>query len=177
MNRLKTLISGDLADRSGFCTQVDVAEMHKSGAEILEEHSLPVSESAVKQLPVPDVIYEDGAEELLSSPSMSPYVNLMLSEFSEDSDMGSQLNDIAALPLEKRYVWRIASALKWGFADFSSINVDLDRETMSVEDLHRIADLVCRRPAQLCLFLKALVGVENMERMMQAGIAVAKLED
>jgi len=30
------------------------------------------------------------------------------------------------LPLEKRYVWRVFSALKWAFADFEDEYVSLD---------------------------------------------------
>jgi hypothetical protein len=121
-----------------------------------------------------EVIYEEGAEELLTSPNMRPYVQLLISGLVDDYDIGPRLREIAALPLEKRYVWRVASALKWGFADFSSVNVDVDRETMPPEDRARVTDLVRRRPAQLCMFLKALVGEQNMEMMMHEAIAAAK---
>jgi hypothetical protein len=30
---------------------------------------------------------------------------------------------VAELPLEKRYVWRVASTLKWAFADYDSANI------------------------------------------------------
>ncbi len=42
-----------------------------------------------------------------------------------------------ALPLEKRYAWRVASALKWAFADFENLNVVADRRTLSQEDLNK----------------------------------------
>jgi hypothetical protein len=38
------------------------------------------------------------------------------------------LEVVRQLPLEKRYVWRVASALKWGFADFDNVNVNADRK-------------------------------------------------
>ena len=41
-------------------------------------------------------------------------------------DIVAAVREIADLPLEKRYVWRVASALKWGFADFESWNVMAD---------------------------------------------------
>jgi hypothetical protein len=50
------------------------------------------------------------------------------------ADPTAELEAIRNLPLEKRYVWRIASALKWAFADCDDMNVDADRRTMSVED-------------------------------------------
>jgi hypothetical protein len=84
------------------------------------------------------------------------------------------LKEIAALPLEKRYVWRVASALKWGFADFESVNVEVDRQTLSPEDFQKIAELLRLGPTQFCIFLKTLFGSEDMERMMLSGIATAK---
>lgn len=30
-------------------------------------------------------------------------------------DTGPAIEELAALPLEKRYVWRVASALRWAF--------------------------------------------------------------
>lgn len=84
------------------------------------------------------------------------------------------MREIAQLPLEKRYVWRVASALKWAFADFDDVNVAVDRETLSAEDLGKVVELLKLRPIQFCLFLKALVGAENMERLVNQGIAHAK---
>jgi len=83
---------------------------------------------------------------------------------------------IAALPLEKCYIWRVASALKWGFADFDSVYVPVDRETLSAEDLGKVVDLLRFRPMQLCMFLKALLGTEVMERIMAEAVAAAKQE-
>ena len=86
------------------------------------------------------------------------------------------LREIAALPLEKRYVWRVASALKWGFADFDDWNVAVDRKTPQPEDFDELMKLLRFRPIQFCLFLRALVGAEEMERLMNEGIATAKQE-
>jgi hypothetical protein len=76
--------------------------------------------------------------------------------------------------LERRYIWRITSALKWGFADFDDVNVEVDRATISQDALEKVLNLLKFRPAQFCLFLKALVGSEQMERIMVEVIAVAK---
>ena len=78
------------------------------------------------------------------------------------------------MPLEKRYVWRVASALKWGFADFDDLSVDADRLTLSPEDFAKVMGLVKLRPMQFCMFLKTLVGVEEMQRTMVEAIKVAK---
>ena len=69
-----------------------------------------------RQVPLRDLKAEPGSEDLLDSPEMQPYMNLMLAEM-QGWDTGSAIAALTALPLEKRYVWRVASALKWAFAD------------------------------------------------------------
>lgn len=59
-------------------------------------------------------------------------------------------------------------------ADFDSLNVDADRQTLSPEDFAKVMDLLKIRPIQLCIFLKTLVGAEEMQRMMVEAIKVAK---
>jgi hypothetical protein len=78
------------------------------------------------------------------------------------------------LPLEKRYVWRVASALKWGLADCESLSVEADRQTLTPEDFAKVIELLKFRPMQLAIVLKALVGAEEMQRMMIEAIGVAK---
>ena len=84
------------------------------------------------------------------------------------------MQEISGLPIEKRYVWMVASALKWGFADFEDWNVMVDRKTLKQEDAAKVMQLLRFRPIQFCMFLKALVCTEQMERMMSQAIAVAK---
>jgi hypothetical protein len=81
---------------------------------------------------------------------------------------------IRQLPLEKRYVWRIASALKWGFADFDSLSVGADRDTLTPEQFREVTDLLRYRPIQFCMLLTTLLGAEAMERIMLQAISVAK---
>ncbi|HXE62139.1 MAG TPA: hypothetical protein VN519_01285 [Bryobacteraceae bacterium] len=116
---------------------------------------------------------EDGVKELLSSPDMQPYSRYIEAAVT-GADIGPSVQEIAALPLERRYVWRVASALKWGFADLEEWNVAVDRQTLAPEDAKKLMDLLRFRPIQFCLFLKALVGGEEMERLMNYGIAVAR---
>jgi hypothetical protein len=68
----------------------------------------------------------------------------------------------------------VASALKWGLADFEDWNVLVDRKTLKPEDAAKVTQLLRFRPIQFCMFLKALVGVAEMERVMNHAIAVAK---
>jgi hypothetical protein len=68
----------------------------------------------------------------------------------------------------------VASALKWGFADFDDLGVDADRRTLSPEDFAKVMELLKFRPIQFCVFLKTLVGAEQMQRMMVEAIKVAR---
>lgn len=125
------------------------------------------------QIPIRDIKAEPGAEDLLESPAMQPYMNMAVAVMG-GKDASAAIAAIAALPLEQRYVWRVASALKWAFADFDTINVEADRQTLSPEDQERLEDILKHRPLQLCMFLKALLGEEAMQRMMVFAIKVAK---
>jgi hypothetical protein len=120
-----------------------------------------------------DLRSEEGAEELMSPPEMQPYLHLgeaaMLGR-----DIDPAMQEIADLPLKKRYVWRVASSLKSGFADFDDLSVMADWETLSEEDSAKVIELLRLRPIQFCIFLKALFGAEEMERLLLHGIAVAK---
>lgn len=80
------------------------------------------------------------------------------------------MEEIRQLPLERRYSWRVASGMKWGFADFENVNVQVDRDTLSEEDFKKLVELVQYRPVQLCMFLSALLGAEEMKRMMLRAI-------
>lgn len=133
-----------------------------------------MSDKKPKSIPIKDLVSEDGAHELATSPDMKPYLRLIKAGL-QDHDITPDVEEIAQLPLEKRYVWRVASALKWAFADFDDVNVVVDRQTLSPEDLAKVLELLSRRPMQFCMFLKALVGAEGMERLMTEGIDHAKL--
>jgi len=127
----------------------------------------------IKRIPINQLRQEDGAQELAESAAMEPYLNFAVA-LMQGSDPTAELEALRQLPLEKRYVWRVASALKWGFADFDDLGVDADRQTLSPEDFARVMDLLKFRPIQLCIFLKTLVGAEQMQRMMVEAIKVAK---
>lgn len=127
----------------------------------------------IKRIPINEIRQEDGARELAESADMEPYLRLIVAEM-RNADPTAELETLRQLPLEDRYVWRIASALKWGFADFDSVNVDLDRQTLTPEDLAKVTDLLKLRPLQFCVFLKALVGPEQMQKIMAQAIGMAK---
>ncbi len=99
----------------------------------------------IKQIPITDLKIDPTPEDLIDSPAMEPY-----------------------------NTWRVASALKWAFADFENLNVVADRRTLSQEDLDTLVDLLRVRPLQFCLFLAALFGEEQMEKMMYSSVQQVK---
>ena len=135
-----------------------------------------MSDKKPKAIPIKDLISEDGAHELATSPDMQPYLRLIEAGM-QHRDTTPHMEEIAAIPLEKRYVWRVASALKWAFADLETVSVNVDRETLSEEDLRKLVELLRLRPTQICAFLKALLGEEATERLMAEAVAVAKREE
>jgi hypothetical protein len=130
-------------------------------------------EEPTKRIPINQLRQEDGAHELATSPDMEPYLRLIMAEM-QGADPTPHLEALAALPLEKRYVWRVASALKWAFADCETDSVKADKETLSPEDFGKVLELLRLRPMQFCIFLRAMVGPGEMQKMMVEAIGVAK---
>jgi len=112
-----------------------------------------MDEDKVKRISPDQLTSEEGVAELLDSPEMQPYVRLAMAGL-QGSDVQPQLHAIAELPLEKRYIWRVASALKWAFADFDNVNVKADIDTLSDADLTRVVKLLQHRPTQFCMFFQ-----------------------
>jgi len=113
-----------------------------------------MSDPKCKVVELSSIKMEDGAKELMNAPEMQPYLRYIEAAMLE-GDVAPPLLEIAELPLEKRYVWRVASALKWAFADFDDWNVAADRNTLNQEDGDRLLQLLRFRPLQFCMFLKA----------------------
>ena len=131
------------------------------------------SDDSTKQMPIRDLKVDPAAEDLMDSLAMQPYMNLALAVMGH-RDVGPAVKEIAALPLEKRYTWRVASALKWAFADFENLSVVADRRTLNQEDLDALVDLLRVRPIQFCLFLAALFGEERMESLISSAVQQVK---
>jgi hypothetical protein len=71
--------------------------------------------------------------------------------------MGPATAEIAALPLEKRYVWRVVSALQWAFADMDTLTVEVDRQiAFSGGSAAAVGNGVC-------LYLSTLFGQKRIE--------------
>src|ERR1017187_4482524 len=99
-------------------------------------HQMP-EDDPIKRIPINQLRQEPGAHELASSPDMKPYLNFIKAVM-QDHDPASALEAIRRLPLEKRYVWRVASALKWGLADCESLSVEADKRTLKPEDFAQV---------------------------------------
>ena len=132
-----------------------------------------MADHRIQRIPIKNLRQEDGAQELATSQDMKPYLQFAMAVI-KNADPTPKLEAIRQLPLEKRYVWRVASALKWGFADFDDLSVEADRRTLAPEGVAKVEDLLRLRPIQFCMFLRALVGVEEMQRMMVEAIGMAK---
>jgi len=104
-----------------------------------------------RSMPIGDLKIDPLAEDLLDSPAMQPYMNLAVAMM-QQRDMAPATEEIAALPLERRYVWRVASALQWAFADMDTLTVDVDRQTLSLEDRRRLLDNGKAPPASVLPF-------------------------
>ncbi len=132
-----------------------------------------MNEKKFKVVELDTLKVEEGAQELLDSPAMQPYYRY-LEAVVLDGDVHPAMDEIAQLPLEKRYVWRVASALKWGFADFDTVNVAVDVKTLSEQDFAKLMEFLNLRPIQFCMFVTELVGAEAMEKLMTNAVRIAK---
>jgi hypothetical protein len=132
-------------------------------------------DDSVKRMPIEDLRQEDCAHELACSPEMEPYVRLIMAQML-GSDTTAEMQALYQLPLEKRYVWRVASALRWAFADLETESARADKKTLMPKDFDKVMELLNLRPVQFCLFLKALVGAEEMQRMMIEAIRAARMQ-
>lgn len=131
------------------------------------------SDAPIKQVPIRDLKIDPTAEDLLTSAAMKPYMNLALAVMGR-KDVQPAIKQITALPLEERYTWRIASALKWAFADFENLSIVADRRTLCQEDLDKLVGLIRIRPLQFCMFLAALFGEDRMEEIMSLSVQQVK---
>jgi hypothetical protein len=128
----------------------------------------------IERVPVGDLSSEPETGDLLESAAMEPYMSLAMAMMC-GKDTGPAIEEIAALPLEKRYAWRVASALKWAFADFETLNVEADIRTLTPADRQRLVDELKNRPLQLCLFLSAIFGEKQMELILIGAIRNARV--
>jgi hypothetical protein len=126
-----------------------------------------------KRLPINEIRTEPGAQELVRSERMKPYLALLKAQIG-GQDTEPYLSALAALPLEERYVWRVISALKWAFCDLETESATADLHTLSEEDLKKVVEPLTLRATQFCLFVNALLGEDATERIMQQALRCAR---
>jgi hypothetical protein len=132
-----------------------------------------MAEGKITSLPTSEIHSEAGAQELVRSEKMKPYLALMKAQIA-GQDTEPYLAALAALPLEERYVWRVISALKWAFCDLDTENAIADVHTLSEEDLKKVVEPLSLRAIQFCMFVNSLIGEEATERIMQHALRCAK---
>ena len=132
-----------------------------------------MADGKITNLPTNEVKSENGAQDLVRSERMKPYLALLKAQIG-GQDTEPFLTALAALPLEERYVWRVISALKWAFCDLETENAIADFRTLSAEDRVKVAEPLTLRATQFCLFVNALIGEDAMERIMQHAVKCAK---
>jgi len=80
-----------------------------------------------EMIPLREIAIDPLAQELVRSEQFRPYLNYWMKAYSKDAaGVESAIQVVRDLPLEKRYTWRVFSALKWAFADFDDECVKLD---------------------------------------------------
>jgi hypothetical protein len=80
----------------------------------------------VKNISLKVIRVDPLAHELATSEDMRPYLDCLIKAYSNNAGLEAALQVVRDLPLEKRYTWRVFSALKWAFADFEDEYVALD---------------------------------------------------
>ena len=106
---------------------------------------------------------------------MRPYLALQKASIEKDNaGVLKAVADLKNLKVEDRYLWRVASALKWAFADFDSASVGADMATIETDDdRKRLSELFAMRPTQFCLLMKAILGKERMRAVMTGTVEYA----
>ena len=132
-----------------------------------------MTDGKISRLPISEIQFEEGAQELIRSEKMKPYLALLKAQIG-GQDTEPFLTTLAALPLEERYVWRVISAMKWAFCDLETESAIADFRTLSEEDRVRVAEPLTLRATQFCLFVSALLGEDATERIMQHALRMAK---
>jgi hypothetical protein len=132
-----------------------------------------MAEEKIRNLPISEIHSEEGAQDLVRSERMKPYLALLKAQMA-GQHTEPHIAALAALPLEERYVWRVISALKWAFCDLETESAIADFRTLSEEDRVKVAEPLTLRATQFCLFVNVLLGEDATERIMQHALRCAK---
>ena len=131
-----------------------------------------MDDNNIKHIPINELRQEDGASELASSPDMEPYLEYIMAAMRAltfNPTWKSFRNCHSKNGTSGESHRRSSGVL----ADFDDFTVAADRDTLNPEDFAKVMDLLRFRPIQFCIFLKALVGAEEMKKMMLKAILFA----
>ena len=126
-----------------------------------------------ESIPISSIRVEDGANELVRSEKMRPYLELLKAQIG-GQDTAPFVEALAALPLEDRYAWRVTSALKWAFCDLETENLIADLETLSGADVKKLIEPLQMRALQFSIFLLTVLGEEGGEHLILQALKGAK---
>lgn len=126
-----------------------------------------------KPISIANIKVEDGAQELVRSQKMRPYLALLEAQMSSQ-DTAPFVAALATMTLEDRYVWRVMSALKWAFCDLETESVIADVRTISQEDAEKLTERLRLRTLQFCIFASAMLGQNAGEQLILQELRSAK---
>jgi hypothetical protein len=109
------------------------------------------------------------AEQLTESPKMRPYIDFFAAQM-KGKGVEAATRVLADLDLKDRYIWRIASALQWAFADFDSETARLDWSCISEDQRKQVSAAFQFRLVQMALLVKALYGPDELNQQIQTSI-------
>lgn len=118
-------------------------------------------------LPVSSIESDTEGSGLLNSPDMEVYDRFILAGM-KGQDISSAIRAISMLPPEQRYVSRIISALGFAFADFDSVCIRIDLDTMPSTEIDRMKEVLETRTIQFCILVREFFGPEALAAIMSA---------
>ena len=108
-----------------------------------------------EMIPLNEIKIDPLAQELVRSEQARPYMDYFMKAYSNDAaGIESALQVLRDLPFEKRYTWRVFSALKWALADFDDECVRLDLPHISEPERAEMLKELQIRSLQLEMLLK-----------------------
>jgi hypothetical protein len=127
----------------------------------------------IRTMRVKDIIAEDGALGMANTSLMEPYLANLEARITGQGREEAE-KAIADLPMERRYIRRLASSLKRAFVDFDKSSIRTDLSTMKAEDFDTVVGLIECRPVQFAMLLRTIFGAEEMERMLLEAVDIVK---
>ena len=125
-----------------------------------------------KMINLSQIKTEPVGDDLMRSEKMKPYIDLHVA-LAKEKGVEAALSLVVNLELRDRYLWRVASALQWAFADFDSGTARIDWDAMSEEERAQVTKMLDLRLIQLSYLISELYGASEADRQLsQARLVV-----